>query len=308
MFKLLFFVVTYGLRRIDNLLRLCYTQAPESKESWSGKVSAGVKLYGTREGVRMKSRLYSVRDLWPVGLLVVMNFCLGCNASSERRLQAADHYRFAQSYLANKSYALAEQEVRKALLIQSQNAEYLGFLALIYQAQGQLNAAEDAYRLAVQQAEIPPSVLVNYSTLLLLLNRDEEAISHARRALQSPGYDKPARAYTNIGLGYLRQGAAQHAVEYFQKALQYQPSLPEIYHNLGLAYEQLGRRIEAIRAFREAVRLRPNYAAAYAGLGQVLLAEGRTEEAREAFKRVIDLAPDSNMAMASQRQLKRLAP
>lgn len=293
---------------IDNHCNLCYTQAPEPIKDWPGKVSTGVQLYGTQDGVQMKSRLYSVRNLWPVGLWVVMNFCLGCNAASQQRLQAADHYRFAQSYLATKSYPLAEQEIRKALLMQSQDAEYLGFLALIYQAQGQLNAAEDAYRLALEQAEIPSSVLVNYSTLMLLLNRDEEAMHQARRALQSPGYDKPARAYTNIGLAYLRQGAAEHAVEHFQKALQYQPSLPEIYHNLGLAYEQLGRRVEAIRAFREAVRLRPNYAAAYAGLGQALLAEGRTAEARKAFELVIDLDPDSNMAMASQEQLKRLAP
>ena len=290
---------------IDNPFHLCYTQAITD---WPGQVSIRVPLYGTQDGVPMKSRLYRVRNLWPVGLWVVMSFCLGCNAASKQRLQAADHYRFAQSYLATQSYRLAEQEIRKALLMQSQDAEYLGFLALIYQAQGQLNAAEDAYRLALDQAELPPSVLVNYSTLLLLLNRDEEAILQARRALQSPGYDKPARAYTNIGLAYLRQGAAREAVEHFQKALQYQPSIPEIHHNLGLAYEQLGRRIEAIRAFREAVRLRPNYAAAYAGLGQVLLAEGRTEEAREAFKLVIDLDPDSNMAMASQEQLKRLSP
>ena len=183
----------------------------------------------------------------------------------------------------------------------------------MYQTQGTLNLtrlqlAEEAYRLALRQADVPPSVMVNYSTVLLLRGRPDEAIAMAQRALQVPGYGQPARAYTNIGIAYLNKGALAQAAEYFQKALDYQANLPEVHHNLGLAYTGLGRNAEAIRAFREAIRFRPSYVDAYLGLGNVLLAEGRKDEARGAFERVIALTPGSDTAANLQEQLKFLTP
>jgi len=130
----------------------------------------------------------------------------------------------------------------------------------------------------------------------------------AQRALQVPGYDQPALAYTNIGIAYLNKGALTQAVEQFRKALDYQANLPEAHHGLGLAYAKLGRRAEAIREFREAIRFRPSYVEAYLGLGKVLLEEGRKDEARVAFERVIVLAPGSNLAADGREQLKSLAP
>jgi tetratricopeptide (TPR) repeat protein len=130
----------------------------------------------------------------------------------------------------------------------------------------------------------------------------------AQRALQVPGYDQPARAYTNIGLAYLDKKAFMQAAENFQKALDYQANLPEVHHGLGLAYAGLGRRAEAIRAFREAIRLRPSYVEAYLGLGRVLREEGQKDEARVAFERIIVLAPGSDIAAKAREQLKSLAP
>ena len=221
---------------------------------------------------------------WFLWAGVVASLVGGCTSSVQMHTQADDHYRLAQSYLSNASPLLAEQEIRKALTLRPDDARYLECLALIhqmqvYQAQGTLNLtrlqlAEEAYRAALRQADAPPSVLVNYSTVLLLRERPDEAIVMAQRALQVPGYDQPARAYTNIGI----------------------------------AYAGLGRRAEAIRAFREAIRFRPSYVDAHLGLGKVLLEEGRKDEARVAFERVIALAPGSDIAADVREQLKSLAP
>jgi Tfp pilus assembly protein PilF len=240
----------------------------------------------------------------------------GCAASMQQsRLDAGEHYRLAQSYLGSGSYLLAEQEIKKALDLVSEEPRYYELLALIQQAQGRLPLADDAYRLALRQTEVPPSVLVNYSTLLLLLGRLDQAIAVAQQALRNPHYDKPERAYTNLGLAYLKQGSLhqkkaplRQAVEQFRAALTHQPDLPEAHYNLGLAYIRLGDREQAIRVFREAVRYRPSYVDAYYSLGKVLLEAGHTDEARLAFERVVALAPNSDMAMTSRNQLKLLAP
>ncbi len=233
---------------------------------------------------------------------------LSCGPSQERLTQADNSYRAAQQYLGGKSYLLAEQEVRKSIDILPDDPRYFELLALIYQAQGRFKHADEAYLAALQHKDVSPSVLVNYSSLLLLQNRYDEAITTAQRALRHENYDKPALAHTNIGLAYLKKAALTRAAEHLRTALDYQPALPEAHHNLGLVYARSGESNEAILSFREAIRTRPSYPEAYVSLAQLLLEEGRHKEARDAFERVIDIAPDSTFAVASRRELKRLTP
>ncbi len=125
----------------------------------------------------MQGRPRRVGIVWFLWFGVVAHLVGGCASSARVRVQADDHYRLAQSYLSNESYVLAEQEIRKALTLQPDDARYLECLAWVhqaqvYQTQGTLNLtrlqlAEEAYRLALRQADAPPSVLVNYSTVLL---------------------------------------------------------------------------------------------------------------------------------------------
>src|SRR5438132_13608935 len=114
-------------------------------------------------------------SVWVVWIGVVAHLVSGCASSARIRVQADDHYRLAQSYLSNESYVLAEQEIRKALTLQPDDARNLECLAWVHQAQvyqtqetlnlTRLQLAEDAYRLTLRQAEAPPSVVVNYSTV-----------------------------------------------------------------------------------------------------------------------------------------------
>lgn len=240
-------------------------------------------------------------------LLLIAGVSQGCAATAERRAQADSYYELAQTYLGAESYDAAERAVRRALNLRPREPRYFELLALTYQVRNRFDLAEDAYRQALQQGKPPPSVVVNYSTLLLLRSRPDEALALAQRALQDPGYGQPAFAHVNMGLAYSQQGQFAQAVVQFRRALNYR-ALPEAYHNLGLAYSRMGRHDPAVQAFRDAVGLRPTYAAAYAGLGEALLAAGQADEARQALERVIALRPGSPLAVASRTQLDRLAP
>lgn len=243
---------------------------------------------------------------WLVLVVLLLWVLMGCGPTSHLEIQADDRYQLAQQYLGNQSYVLAEQEIRKALDLAPQEPKYFELLALIYQAQGRNRQAEEAYQVALQTDAVSPSTLVNYSTLLLLREQYDEAIEMSRRALQKPGYARPALAHTNIGLAYLKKGELAQAEEHFLTALDYQPGLAEAHHNLGLVYERLGNRHKAILSFREAIRSHSDYTEALASLGRLLLQDGRPEEARHVFERVIDLDPDSELAVASRQHLKDL--
>ena len=254
----------------------------------------------------MRKGLCGKLGAWWAIVALSLWMLMGCGPSPRLGIKAEDRYRLAQQYLGSQSYILAEKEIRKALDVTPQEPKYFELLALIYQAQGRIRQADEAYQVALQAEEIAPSTLVNYSTLLLLREQYDDAISMSRRALQKPGYARPALAHTNIGLAYLKQGELAQAEEHFHTALDYQPGLAEAHHNLGLVHERVGKRTKAIQSFREAIRSKPGYTEAHASLGRLLWQDGRPEEARNAFERVIDLAPDSELAVASRRHLKRL--
>lgn len=256
----------------------------------------------------MRARRTGRYVLWACMVVLMGQGVVACGPPPQVRLQADDRYQLAQSYLGKGSYALAEQEIRKALELVADEARYYELLGLIHQAQGRLQPAEDAYRLALQQSSVPPSLFVNYGALLLARERPDDAIPLIRKALQDPRYGKPAVAYTNLGLAYFKKGDLPQALEQFRSAVTYQPDLPEAHYNLGLLHDALGQSEPAVRAFQEAVRYRPTYVDAYASLGKALVAAGRKGEARLALERVIALAPDSDLALASRRQLQQLTP
>src|SRR4030095_514900 len=93
-------------------------------------------------------------------VVLVIQMMTGCAPPPQVRLQAEDRYQLARSYLDSGTYPLAEREIRTALELVPDEARYYELLALIYQAQRRLQPAEDAYRLALQQPNVPPSVLV----------------------------------------------------------------------------------------------------------------------------------------------------
>ena len=125
--------------------------------------------------------------IWIIVLSIQLLVMLGCASSSKLRVKAEDRYKLSQQYLGSQSYLLAEQEVRKALDQSPEDPRYYELLALIYQAQGRIRLADEAYRVALQKDDVAPSILVNYSTLLLMRDRSDEAINLARQALQNPG-------------------------------------------------------------------------------------------------------------------------
>jgi type IV pilus biogenesis/stability protein PilW len=233
---------------------------------------------------------------------------IGCAPSKRIRLQADNRYQLAQSYLGQRSYLLAEQEIRKAIALEPHEPRYFELLALINQAQGRLQLADEAYRRALQEPDVSSSVLANYGTLLLKRGQVDDAIVLLRRASSDPNYTRQALVYTNLGLAYLKKGDLRQAAAQLLLALEYQPNLPEAHHNLGLVYARLGEYEQAIQEFREAIRARPSYVEAHASLGNALMKMGRLEEARLAFERVVALEPDSDLAVASRKRLRLLNP
>jgi tetratricopeptide (TPR) repeat protein len=187
---------------------------------------------------------------------------------------------------------------------------------------GALDAAVDAYRLAL--AERPDFRKASNNLILALVKagKGEEAVQRAR-ALVAAAPEDPDRHFTlgvaqseqnvsdaiasfrrvldlaprhtlaryNLALVLKRADRLPEAIGELERALSIEPR-PEVHYTLGVSYWHQGDADRAARALRAAVALQPDYADAHYTLGAVLKSTRDWKGAAASLRRAIALRPD----------------
>lgn len=94
-----------------------------------------------------------------------------------------------------------------------------------------------------------------------------------------------------LGVVLMRQGRPQSAVEFFDRLLTLQPSLPDVWNNRGHALQDSGRVPEALASYDRALALKPDYPEALNNRAQLLMAQKRYEEAANTLDRLMKANP-----------------
>jgi tetratricopeptide (TPR) repeat protein len=89
------------------------------------------------------------------------------------------------------------------------------------------------------------------------------------------------------------------AAESYRKAVELEPSIPELWANLGLMYHESGKPAEAIRSFKEAIRLKPSLFVPQLFLGIEFLGAKNPEAAIPFLEKAEKLNPDDLQAALS---------
>jgi Flp pilus assembly protein TadD len=137
-----------------------------------------------------------------------------------------------------------------------------------------------------------PALSAAFALLVLLLaartvvrNRDwRDNLTLWTKTVQTA--PKSARAHTNLGEVYLRQGQIAQAEREFREALRIQPDDAVNRDNHGLALLRLGRVDEAEHEFRGALRSFP-HPKTRINLGLVYLRRGQLDDAEREFKSIL---------------------
>ncbi len=93
----------------------------------------------------------------------------------------------------------------------------------------------------------------------------------------------------NLGTVYEAQGRYEEAIAAYNKAIELDPTSNYPHHNLGVVYLAQGRYEEAIAAYNKAIELDPTDADPNVNLGVVYQTQGRYEEAIAAYKKALAL-------------------
>ena len=158
-------------------------------------------------------------------------------------------------------------------------------LGLLYEQEGKLDQAREAYEKAIRLDPGYADGHNNLGAMHLKAGEIDKAVRSFRKAHESDV--QAPQPLVNLGNAYLQVKRFQDAVSAFGKALQVGPDSAEIHHNLGYAFLESGRLDDALASFDSALRLRPRYASAQNNKGTVFLRKGRFEEAGRAFAEAV---------------------
>ena len=126
-----------------------------------------------------------------------------------------------------------------------------------FQLQGNLVAAADAYRQAIQLNPEHAAALYDLGYVLQLEGDSEAAIDCYRRAIAH----QPRNAFAHYNLGTLLQekGDARAAIGQYEEAAAIQPGNPYIYYDWARSLEAVGDPAGAATLYRKAIALGPNH-------------------------------------------------
>ena len=189
----------------------------------------------------------------------------------------------------SESFPKARQAAQKALEIDPNCAE--AHAALGWTAVGfdwDWATAEREFRHAIELKPQYGPVHIWYSHLLRAMDRTEESLAEARRALECD----PLGLVLNMHMGWHLHYSREHekAVEQCQKTLELDPAFIPAQMFLGQALEQLGAFPDAIAAFERCVDLSRRHAPYLAELGHGFAIAGRRNDAEKVLEELKELS------------------
>ena len=202
------------------------------------------------------------------------------------------HYALAHAAMDYKRYALAEQEARTALALDSRTDDPLVLLARALVAQGKVDEALPLIQARVKTAGDDVSLDLAYGALLSEARHDAESKQEFGSVLKvHPG--NPDALYT-LGLMALQDKDLSAARDYFQRLLKTGKRGDDADYFLGSIAETEKRYPEALDWYRR-VEDGDHWLAAQAGIGRSLIKSGADSAAGEFFDGLVADDPQATV-------------
>lgn len=168
-------------------------------------------------------------------VVIAVVILAGCSSSNpKQRLSGAGSFdrvaaaktrvSLGLTYLQNGNFTQAKFNLDKALEFAPRSADAHYAMAYYYEQVEEIELAESAYQNALDYASNNPDILNSYGAFLCKQSKYEDAKTFFLRAVNSKNYISTAETYENLALCSQSQGLRKEAVEYFESALNHQPS------------------------------------------------------------------------------------
>lgn len=152
--------------------------------------------------------------------------------------RARVHTELGASYYQIGQLGVALDELNQALEADPKYVPAHNSLGLVYMGLRQDDKARQSFERALKLNANDSDANNNFGLFLCDRKFEKESVAYFLAALRNPLYKSPWEAYINAGVCIRRAGDEKAAEQYFQKALQLQPSDPRALINLAQLYYQ----------------------------------------------------------------------
>jgi tetratricopeptide (TPR) repeat protein len=171
------------------------------------------------------------------------------------------------------------------------------FLGIAYSGRGEHDRAIECYQKALDTPgyDTPGKAWSHLGIAYYGKGEHDRAIECCQKALDTPGYDKPGEAWNNLGIAYYGKGEHDRAIECYQKAL----DTPG-YDTPGLTFRNLGDVYAAIENIPAASEAYQKSVEAYEANGDNSLAEFVRFKAKQLEKSNSEITKDERELIESK--------
>lgn len=178
-------------------------------------------------------------------------------ANEKRPNDPEIQYDLGLAYGARGMSEVALTHFEKALTLQPDFAEASNAVGILYAQKGQLDKAQQAFEKALADPtyRTPSYALYNLGLISERRGDLQAALNQYRKAVQlQPNY---APAYYRLGLMLENLGRSDEALQAFGKAIESNPNMAEAYLHFGMMSYHLGEIKSAVSALQHVVQLNP---------------------------------------------------
>ena len=222
-------------------------------------------------------------------------------AEADPRKRAEIRTELASTYYRDGRLAIALEEARRAVQVDSRYAPAHGLLGLIYMDIGDQREAEASFGRALRLEPDNPNIQNNYAWFLCQTDRERESVTWFERAAGNRLYATPALAMRNAGVCLARINDLEGAERALRRALEFDGSDAIVKYELANVYL---RRNQPDRAAFYYGLLDPASRASAPGLWlglRIARANGDLRRERELAGQLRDRYPESREALALRR-------
>ncbi|MDP8202236.1 MAG: tetratricopeptide repeat protein [Candidatus Tenebribacter burtonii] len=102
----------------------------------------------------------------------------------------------------------------------------------------------------------------------------------------------PSVNYFKKGNEYAEDGKYDKALEFYQKALDINPSLASVYYKMGIVYNDMKKYNEALECYEKTIEINPDHAYAYNNMGYIYGNQRKNDKAIECYEKAIEINPN----------------
>lgn len=220
---------------------------------------------------------------------------------ADPRKRAEIRTELASTYYREGKLAVALEEAKRAVQVDSRYAPAHGLLGLIYMDIGDRSEAEASFRSALRLDPDNPNILNNYGWYLCQTGRERESVEYFQRAASNRLYPTPGLAMRNAGVCLLRINDLDGADRALRRALELDAADPLTKFELSRLYL---RRNDPERASFYYGLLDPGSRGSAPGLWlglRIARAQGNIRQERELANQLRERHPASAEAAALRR-------